>query len=76
MQPFNPCLPDPYALTCSRYLPLEAGSVYPPFDEKHVGWLGSVIPLTWSLPTAPLSGETYWNGGSGPQGPNVDTTAP
>jgi hypothetical protein len=76
VQPFNPCLPDPYALTCSRYLPLEAGSVYPPFDEKHVGWLGSVIPLTWSLPTAPLSGETYWNGGSGPQGPNVDTTAP
>jgi len=76
VQPFNPCLPDPYALTCSRYVPLDSGAVYPPFDEKHASWVGSVVPLTWSAPTAPQSGQTFWNGGQGPQGPDVNTTTP
>jgi hypothetical protein len=76
VNPFNPCLPDPYALTCSRYAPLESGSAYPPIDEKSLGWVGSVVPLTWNLPTAPLSGQTFWNGSTGPQGPNVNTTTP
>jgi hypothetical protein len=34
------------------------------------------VPLTWNLPTAPLSGQTFWNGSTGPQGPNVNTTTP
>ena len=76
VQPFNPCLPDPYALTCSRYIPLDSGSVYPPFAGDGGGWIGSVVPLTWPAPTPPASGETFWNGMGGPQGPNVNTTAP
>jgi hypothetical protein len=74
VNPFNPCLPDPYALTCSRYVPLDIGSIYPPFDSND--WVGSVVPLTWSDPTPPLSGQTFWNGHGGPQGPDVNTTAP
>jgi hypothetical protein len=78
VQPFNPCLPDPNALTCSRYVPLEAGSVYPPFDDSSSGWLGSVVPLTWPVPTKPpLSGQWFWNGSQGPQNtPDSHTTAP
>jgi hypothetical protein len=76
VQPFNPCLPNPYALTCSRYIPLDSGSVYPPFDDKHASWIGSLVPLTWPDPTTPQSGETFWNGLGGPQGPDVNTTAP
>jgi hypothetical protein len=77
VQPFNPCLPDPYAATCSRYVPLDPGSVWPPFDQdSRSKWVGSVVPLTWTDPTAPLSGDTFWNGAQGPQGPNVNTTAP
>lgn len=74
VNPFNPCLPDPYALTCSRYVPIDDGSVYPPFSSPD--WVGSVVPLTWNDPTPPLSGQTFWNGQGGPQGPNVNTTAP
>jgi len=76
VQPFNPCLPDPYALTCSRYVPLDSGSIYPPFDAKSADWLGSVVPLTSPAPTTPQSGETFWNGHGGPQGPDVNTTTP
>jgi len=76
VQPFNPCLPNPYALTCSRYVPVTSGDVYPPFDDAHSAWVGSAIPLTWSAPTPPLSGETFWNGKGGPQGPDINTTAP
>jgi hypothetical protein len=74
VNPFNPCLPDPYALTCSRYLPIDTGSVYAPFSTPN--WVGSVVPLTWPAPTPPASGQTFWNGKGGPQGPNVNTTAP
>jgi len=76
VQPFNPCLPDPYAITCSRYIPLDSGAVYAPFDDDSQPWIGSVVPLTWVSPTAPQPGETFWNGNGGPQGPSVNTTAP
>jgi hypothetical protein len=77
VQPFNPCLPDPYAITCGRWVPLESGSIWPPFDKDNEAiYNGSVIPLTWSGATAPLSGQTFWNGQPGPQGPDVNTTAP
>lgn len=86
VNPFNPCLPDPYADTCSRYLPLD-GNVYPPFDKDSAGWVGSmvlpkgvvgVLPrLTWPAPTPPQSGDMIWNGQGGPQGPTATgTTAP
>jgi hypothetical protein len=82
VNPFNPCLPDPYALTCSRWIPLDAGDVYPPFDAAHYDkWLMSAVPLSWSPipgydPPDATTGQTFWNGQGGPQGPDVNTTAP
>jgi hypothetical protein len=81
VNPYNPCLPNPYALTCSRYIPLDASSVWPPFDDgNELKYKGKVVPLEWSeapgwIPSDPLPGETFWNGRGGPQGPDVDTTA-
>jgi hypothetical protein len=76
VQPFNPCLPDPYSLTCARYVPLDPSDAYPPFDVASASWVGSVVPLVWPGPIAPGSGQTFWNGSAGSQGPNVNTTAP
>jgi hypothetical protein len=69
VQPFNPCLPDPYSLTCGRYGPSDAGQDWPPFTESQ--YVGSAIPLTWDTPTAPVPGAPCWNGTAGPQGPNA-----
>jgi hypothetical protein len=75
VNPYNPCLPDPYAITCSRYVPLDPGAVYPPWQDQHgPAWIGSKIPLTWPAPTAPVSGDTVWNGAGGPQGPDAPGT--
>src|SRR3954451_1011295 len=75
VQPFNPCVPDPYSVTCSRYIPLDASSVYPPWQQVDgYDWTQSRIPLTWPQPTAAVSGDTFWNGYGGPQGPDVNTT--
>jgi hypothetical protein len=77
VQPFNPCLPDPNAPTCSRYVPLDDGSVYPPFDENSSSWQGSLVPLTWPAPTPAQSLKWFWNGSQGPQNtPDGHTTAP
>jgi hypothetical protein len=76
VNPFNPCLPDPYAITCSRYMPPDSGAIYPPFDSNSAAWIGSKVPLTWPHPTTPVSGDTFWNGAGGPQGPDVNTTTP
>jgi hypothetical protein len=77
VQPFNPCLPDPNALTCSRYVPLDDGSVYPPFDDSSSDWRGSLVPLTWPAPTPAQSAKWFWNGSQGPQNtPDGHTTLP
>jgi hypothetical protein len=69
VQPFNPCLPNPWSLTCGRYIPLETGSAWPPFDGKWDNYLGKAMPFTVPLPTDPAVGEPGWNGWGGPQGP-------
>jgi hypothetical protein len=75
VNPYNPCLPDPYSLTCSRYLPPESGSVYPPFDDKYYPiYVGQVVPLVWGSQPTPVSGQTIWNGRGGPQGPDATGT--
>ena len=77
VNPYNPCLPNPYAITCSRWVPIDAGSVWPPFDGTFKPmYMGSMIPLTWPGPTSPQSGDTFWNGAQGAQGPDVNTTTP
>jgi hypothetical protein len=47
---FNPCLPNPYAATCSRYIPLE-GTPWPPYDQSDnnmtTGWYGDGYPFAW-----------------------------
>jgi hypothetical protein len=80
VNPYNPCLPNPYALTCSRYLPLD-GTLYAPWDNNHYAkWLHSAVPLTWSDdpsydPPDATSGQKIWNGTGGQQYP-VDPTVP
>jgi hypothetical protein len=63
VQPYNPCLPDPYSRTCSRYVPFE--NAWPPFDDSEP--LGAALPfsVTGTLAIAPDPG---WNGLGGPQG--------
>jgi len=75
VNPYNPCLPDPYALTCSRYIPIDSGSVYPPFDDDdELKYVGQVVPLVWGTLPTPQSGQTIWNGKGGPQGPDATGT--
>jgi IPT/TIG domain len=55
VQPFNPCLPDPHARTCSRWLPTE-GTKFPPFDVVDPstgatsGMKDDAIPFAWYEP--------------------------
>jgi hypothetical protein len=42
VQPFNPCLPNPHSLTCSRYTRIGLDS-WPPFDGSQA--LGDAIPF-------------------------------
>lgn len=43
VQPFNPCLPDPYSVTCPQHPPVE--NPYEPFAS---GWdPAELIPLRW-----------------------------
>jgi hypothetical protein len=77
VQPFNPCLPDPYALTCSRWIPLPATNAWPPFDSSQMFWdpinnIGDTVPFVWphSLVGATTTIEAdAWTGHGGPQGP-------
>jgi hypothetical protein len=55
VHPFNPCLPDPHALVCSRWIPA-AGSRFPPYDIVDTltgamsGMPGDAIPFAWYEP--------------------------
>jgi len=66
VQPFNPCLPDPHARTCSRWIPLD-GSAFPPFDvtdpatNATSGMRGDAIPFAWP---APVDYDTWTGAGS------------
>jgi hypothetical protein len=64
-QPFNPCLPDPYSRSCGRWVPLDAGSAWPPFDGSQAA--GDTMPFDGTQAADPAQG---WDGVSGgPQGP-------
>jgi len=67
VQPYNPCLPDPYAPTCSRSVPLSVSQAWPPFDGSQKA--GDAIPFSWPLPSA--TAVPGWNGLGGPQGPTT-----
>lgn len=56
VQPFNPCLPDPHARTCSRWLPFSDGERWAPNDIVDTqtgatsGMAGDAIPFGWPGP--------------------------
>jgi IPT/TIG domain-containing protein len=57
VQPFNPCLPDPEAITCTLHPPAPVSSSWPPFKELGLGIKGFVNdvyprPLPWPAPPA------------------------
>lgn len=80
VQPFNPCLPDPYSRSCGRYVPLDPSSAWPPFDGSEPVYRaatstlpevpGAATPFTWPLPGDTVAGGG-WNGTGGPQGPDA-----
>jgi hypothetical protein len=55
VHPFNPCLPDPHAYTCSRYV-FQDEAAWPPFDLVDVTnniqsvMPGDAIPVPWPVP--------------------------
>jgi hypothetical protein len=55
VQPFNPCLPDPHARVCSRWVP-SAGTRFAPYDivdsltNATSGMPGDAIPFAWYEP--------------------------
>jgi IPT/TIG domain len=63
VQPYNPCLPDPYSPTCSRYIPIT--DAWPPFDGSQS--TGAAVPFAWPIDNTVVPGG--WNGAGGPQGP-------
>jgi IPT/TIG domain-containing protein len=65
VQPYNPCLPEPYSPTCSRYVP--KNNAWPPFDGSQKA--GDPIPFTTNGSSPPNWGGRVWDGHSGgPQG--------
>jgi hypothetical protein len=56
VQPFNPCLPDPHARTCSRWLPFSDGERFAPTDivdpttGATSGMEGDATPFAWPDP--------------------------
>jgi hypothetical protein len=66
VQPYNPCLPNPYAALCSKWVPFT--NAWPPFDDSQQH--GDAVPFVWKRPsTQPLTGG--WNGTGGYQGPTA-----
>jgi len=69
VEPYNPCLPDPTARTCSRYTPFS--NAWPPFDGSQQAWdgtSGDVFPFR--VPDLTTTTQALaWNGLGGPQGP-------
>ncbi|MCZ4495152.1 MAG: hypothetical protein JWP53_4083 [Conexibacter sp.] len=66
VHPFNPCLPDPHARTCSRWLPM-GGTRFPPYDYVDAsvgstsGMPGDAIPFAWPNVT-----YSTWTGAGSP----------
>jgi hypothetical protein len=65
VQPYNPCLPNPYSPTCSRYVP--KNDAWPPFDGSQQQ--NDPIPFTLDHSSPPNWDGRKWDGYSGgPQG--------
>lgn len=64
IQPYNPCLPNPYSPVCSRYIPYDGA--WPPFDGSEPMHAKLPFQNDKALDPDPNGG---WNGTGGPQGP-------
>jgi hypothetical protein len=68
VQPFNPCLPDPHARVCSRWIPL-GGTRFAPTDivdsstGATSGESGDAIPFAWP---GPVDWQDWHDAGSVP----------
>ncbi|MEA2255858.1 MAG: hypothetical protein QOG35_1903 [Solirubrobacteraceae bacterium] len=66
VQPYNPCLPNPYAALCSKWVPFT--NAWPPFDGSQQ--VHDAVPFAWPRPT-PTPATGGWNGTGGYQGPTA-----
>ena len=67
VDPYNPCMPNPHAATCARYVPVGVDPWRPFTDNDATALpLGSKLPFTVDLTVAPpqWSGDT-WDGRPG-----------
>jgi hypothetical protein len=65
VQPFNPCLPNPYAALCGRYVPITPPR-WAPFDGSQQ--LHDQVPFIFPRPTTSATPTAGWNGTGGSQG--------
>jgi IPT/TIG domain len=66
VQPFNPCLPNPYAALCGRYVPFS--NQWAPFDGSQQ--VDDELPFRFPRPTVTAApAGTGWDGSGGSQGP-------
>jgi hypothetical protein len=62
VQPYNPCLPNPHSLTCSRYHPVHGS--WPPWEDTPINVPGDEMPFISPRPGSP-SGLNPWDGFGG-----------
>ena len=66
VDPFNPCMPNPHADTCSRYVPFGITDVWRPLaGDEPDAQLGDALPLLNGPEPGGWTGDT-WDGHPGP----------
>jgi hypothetical protein len=63
--PYNPCLPNPHALVCSRYIPFGTTAWRPFGDADYAALVGDPIPFTVDGSAPPGWDGTVWDGKAG-----------
>jgi hypothetical protein len=69
VSPYNPCMPNPYAQLCSRYIPFGV-TAWRPFMNTDAALLGAKVPFTVGDTDPPgwdALNPVYWDGESGDQ---------
>jgi len=62
---YNPCLPNPHSLVCSRYVPFGTAAWKPFDDTSYAALVGTPIPFTIDGSAPPGWDGTNWDGKAG-----------
>jgi hypothetical protein len=76
VNPYNPCLPDPHSIVCSRHPPLDPSRRWAPWDVTGPGatsqMYGDAMPFTWPNQLA----YSDWTGAGSPNPGRFNASAP